>query len=940
MKLPPLDEIGRYQVKEALGSGGSAIAYLAYDPLFKRDVTVKLLKSDDSALRKRFQKEIEILAGLEHPAIVPVYDFSEYEGKLFLVMRYMAGGSLGSRLQAGPLSLSEAGLILDRLAAALAAAHKRDVIHRDIKAANILLDEEGRAYLSDFGAAIVVGNERETVHGAVTGSPEYMAPEQITWKHDLSIQTDVYQLGVVLFEMLTGERPFTGDDVMAKHIHDPVPRVTAVNSDLPPACDDLFAKAMAKEPSERYATPDELAAALAKIVTDESMKHQSDENKPFNIEACYQQGMVAFEAENWKEAVSKLFQVIEADFEYEDAANKLKTARESLAEQRSAAAKQQGIEFTYQEADNHFQHERWGQAAAKFQEVVKQQSDFRDASEKLEEARKQEELDRLYKAAMGQCEKGEWETAVATFQKIQAIDVAYKEVAVKLQQAEEEVTLAEQYNKALESLTYGKELYYGSWFNRAKKQIQAIQEKRPGYRNVAAKLKEIEKQLALLELYEGATSYETKGDWTEAIKAYGDLLGQSPAYRDAASRLTAVKIKAKKEEIYQEGKTALEQRGWEKAIEQFKQCAGYLDADKLLLQAQKQKESAQKTNGELEQTNSKGSQMSNELTRLRQILVDHFDEEELKTLCFDLKIDYESLTGKGKAGKARDLVSYCKRYGRITDLEARVRKLRPHLFKNGPKLDDAVLRSDGSSPSPAVSDGGPDPITSQDVSLIKRLAQISPLTSLLGLAIAALIILLFSQPLGSLYQSLEIGAEGIIAIIAGIISIIAVLITQHPDKRQQQFAYFGLGFLVIMLAWLTISVAPKDNGSYRNPYRLVLTPTPTPPTAAQCLQNTQVELLVDSEEGRHPYKENETVSLKPGDVGLTILFDPDCSGLKPPITYQWSVSQGMLLETDNVQSTYTTPPDARKDALTIIVQVPEENNHTETFSFPIEIIKP
>jgi serine/threonine protein kinase len=177
------ERIGRYEIKDELGRGGMATVYRGFDPRFKRHVAVKVLPREflhDPTLKSRFQREAETVAALEHTAIVPVYDFGEDDDQLFLVMRYMPGGSLARRLRDGPLTPAEAARILSRVASALDWAHSRGVVHRDVKPANLLFDANDEPYLSDFGIVKIVARDAGsfTVTGGVVGTPAYMSPEQ------------------------------------------------------------------------------------------------------------------------------------------------------------------------------------------------------------------------------------------------------------------------------------------------------------------------------------------------------------------------------------------------------------------------------------------------------------------------------------------------------------------------------------------------------------------------------------------------------------------------------------------------------------------------------------------------------------------------------------------------------------------------------------------
>jgi serine/threonine protein kinase len=261
--------IGRYQIKAELGRGGMSTVYHAYDPQFKRDVAIKVLPPEllhNTEFRTRFEREATTIAALEHPAIVPVYDFGEQDGQPYLVMRFMQGKSLKERISQGPIPLAEASRILDRIAPALDYAHQRGIIHRDLKPDNILFDQQNEPYLSDFGIAKLSESGATLTGNTIVGTPAYMSPEQGRGDANLDERSDIYSLGIVLFEMLTGRVPYEANTPMGqvfKHLTEPIPNILDYKEDLPPGCQMVIAQAMAKRSYIRFATTVEMAEALA-----------------------------------------------------------------------------------------------------------------------------------------------------------------------------------------------------------------------------------------------------------------------------------------------------------------------------------------------------------------------------------------------------------------------------------------------------------------------------------------------------------------------------------------------------------------------------------------------------------------------------------------------------------------------------------------------------
>jgi serine/threonine protein kinase len=261
-------DLGPYHILEQISSGGMSTVYKAYHAALDRYVAVKVLSEQmslDSEIRQRFQQEVKVTAKLEHAHILPIYDYGHTESRLYLVVRYVDSGTLKDRLSEGKLDLSEVQRILHQVGEALAYAHHMGVVHRDVKPSNVLLDAQGDCFLTDFGLArIMEASTHLTATGVGMGTPAYMSPEQGKGEH-VDTRSDIYSLGVMLYEMTTGQVPYQASTpvaVMLKHITEPVPPPSSVNPDLPDELENVILKATAKEPEERFQTVEEMLGAL------------------------------------------------------------------------------------------------------------------------------------------------------------------------------------------------------------------------------------------------------------------------------------------------------------------------------------------------------------------------------------------------------------------------------------------------------------------------------------------------------------------------------------------------------------------------------------------------------------------------------------------------------------------------------------------------------
>jgi serine/threonine protein kinase len=272
------EKIGQYVLGKQLGQGGMATVYLAHHPHLDREVAVKVMHQnflEDAGFVARFKREAQIVAKLTHPHIVPVYDFDEYENLPYLVMKYIQGKTLKQVSIKQPLSLPEILHVMTAVGSALSYAHREGVLHRDIKPSNIVIDKDDTPYLTDFGLARLAAMGESTMSAdMLLGTPHYISPEQARGMKDLDGRTDVYSLGVVLYELLVGHVPYTGDtpySIIHDHIYTPLPMPSKMNPEIPPAIELVLYKALEKKAEDRYAVADDMVRDLRDAIAQSNL---------------------------------------------------------------------------------------------------------------------------------------------------------------------------------------------------------------------------------------------------------------------------------------------------------------------------------------------------------------------------------------------------------------------------------------------------------------------------------------------------------------------------------------------------------------------------------------------------------------------------------------------------------------------------------------------
>jgi tRNA A-37 threonylcarbamoyl transferase component Bud32/tetratricopeptide (TPR) repeat protein len=263
------ENVGPYRIIDQLGQGGMATVYKAYHAALDRYVALKVLHpafQEDKSFEMRFQREARVVARLEHPHIVPVYDFAEHEHRPYLVMKFIEGETLKARIQRGPLTTEEIQHVVDSVGSALAYAHTQGILHRDIKPSNVLISTDGVMYLADFGLArIAEAGESTLSSDSIMGTPQYISPEQAMGRKDLDAGTDLYSFGVMLYEMVVGQVPFNADtpfSIIHDHIYTPLPLPRIVNPKVPETVERVLLKALAKDRIDRYGSVETMIVAF------------------------------------------------------------------------------------------------------------------------------------------------------------------------------------------------------------------------------------------------------------------------------------------------------------------------------------------------------------------------------------------------------------------------------------------------------------------------------------------------------------------------------------------------------------------------------------------------------------------------------------------------------------------------------------------------------
>jgi len=416
--------IANYEILEELGRGGFATVYQARDTRLGRVVALKVLHpgyGEKSEVTQRFLNEARQVAQLQHPNIVPVFDVGEDQGQLYLAMAYLPGGSLLQRLEGTPLPVDMVLQIVEQVAAALTYAHKKHLIHRDVKPANILFDEENRALLVDFGLVKSLVESGLTADGTRLGTPAYMAPEQSGEGGDLGPATDIYALGVVAYEMLTGHVPFDADTpiaVLHAHVHHPPPDPWQLNPHLDTDMAEVLLRVLAKDPHARYAQAVAFARALNKAWTSGQRALQTQTT----LQDLYTQAQTALQAGKWGQVVNLCVEMRNLDPDYRDVGALLTLAASRLAEEEEQRRQQREFEAQFQTASELLEEGNYADAIV---ELEKFPSDFKDVAAKLAFARGAMQKADLFAGAQTRLNEKDYADACSDLLALLELDAAY-----------------------------------------------------------------------------------------------------------------------------------------------------------------------------------------------------------------------------------------------------------------------------------------------------------------------------------------------------------------------------------------------------------------------------------------------------------------------------------------------------------------------------------
>jgi len=500
--------LGAYKLVERLGQGGMATVYKAYEAALDRYVAIKILRqyfAHHPEVMQRFRREAKAIARLNHPNIVPIHGYGEEGDLAYIAMRHVEGGTL-KQARGQVFQPERAVRLLLQIVRALAYAHQRGIVHRDIKPSNVLLSEGDWPLITDYGLAKMVEvTSQLTGSGVGMGTPMYMSPEQ-GQGIEIDHRTDIYSVGIMLYEMLTGDVPFQADTPMAiviKHISAPMPMPRQINPEIPQVLERIILKATAKSPDDRYQTAEELIVALeqslfvlgdgtedgsgidkisqeaAKTTVAKVQAPVLDQDKDKRLEQNYIDGLSAYWIKNWDKAQAYFQAVVAEHPDYKDVADLLAEVESHLK-----------LGTLYQQAQAAMDNEDWSGAQAALEELIAEDSEYEDAADMLQEVSSKLRIAELYTQAEQLYQAKKWQAVISVFERIEAIEPGYDpdgllpDAKRLLSEEELEKELDELYRQALEAMKEG------HW-EQAGELLEQVKLERPDFRDTAQLLERI-----------------------------------------------------------------------------------------------------------------------------------------------------------------------------------------------------------------------------------------------------------------------------------------------------------------------------------------------------------------------------------------------------------------------------------------------------------------
>jgi serine/threonine protein kinase/outer membrane protein assembly factor BamD (BamD/ComL family) len=592
MELPEAGSIifDRYRIEEKYGEGKWGVVLRAQDITLRRTVAIKYLKRNldarDLKLR-RFLQEARTIANLSHPNVVIIYDLNEEpDGDYVIVMEYAEKGTLANLLEASPggLPVLEVVRLATGVCSGLEAIHSRGVIHRDLKPSNVLLFQTANGQvipkIADFGIAHVPlthPSEKMTSDHHVLGTPLYMSPEQAAG-HEVQPCSDLFSLGVILYELLTGRLPFANGvvDVLVKKT--PLIPPAEVKADIPPRLNDVVIQCLELDPTKRFVAAGTLHEALLLVQTEEEHRqkqialeqlnravreHRANGNwaaaavalrqilalEPNNWQAqaqltdvlaqsqlqqLYGEASEHLKNKEWQPAIGGLVRILAVDTSYRDARARLSQAQLS-----------ETVEQYYAEANDLLLGKQWSRAEEKLVFILSKKPDYPGAAEQLQEARTQIALARLYAEAEGWYRDGKWQLAVQKFTEIQRMQPNYEDAETRLKSAQAELRLCNLYEEAQQAITQK------DWYA-AKLTLREIDETRPGYGDIVDQLQLVEQNIQLEELYYQIPDCEKSGAWDKVVEVCKGILEIDVDYEDTVQQLAHAQLQLKLTSLYEQ----------------------------------------------------------------------------------------------------------------------------------------------------------------------------------------------------------------------------------------------------------------------------------------------------------------------------------------------------------------------------------------------------